>query len=121
MVAAEGKEAVCYKINAPFHRLGRGVAGKDVHWFDCDTFKFGDDLTKCFEAVMEEDSCSKDYFTYNTRSDRGCGCMKKGTEFSVELSDCSDYFTIQMPMCAFPSGHIHMLDHNNHLLDHQQA
>jgi len=109
MAVAESEDAVCYKVTGPYHRVGRGIAG-DVHWFTgCEEdkvqnqpfiFSFGDDIQKCFEAVQAHpDVCEQDYFTYNTRSDQGCGCRKKGSVFNVLTSDCSDFYETCMPVC----------------------
>jgi len=49
----------------------------------------GQGVLACYEAIMADNQCEKDYFTYNNRSDQRCGCKKAGTGELV-LADCPD-------------------------------
>jgi len=71
-----------------------GICGHKVHWFDCSVAN--SDAFKCFQAVMAEDKCSKDFFSFIRRGDKGCGC-KMSTELVPELhtDEFSDCYMIQ--------------------------
>jgi hypothetical protein len=49
----------------------------------------------CYEAVVQDPECSKDYFTYNTRSDQNCGCKKHGA-LNIRDDADADYYRIQL-------------------------
>jgi len=56
----------------------------------------GQGIDACHAAVMADEQCQGDYFTYNTRSDGNCGCKRAGAGVELQLLDCpnADYFEI---------------------------
>jgi len=80
----------CTGIPGPYCLAGTGNCGGKIHWFDCDLAKAG--VFSCYQAVINEPKCVKDYFTYNERGDQNCGC-KISTEVDLvihdtDLADC---------------------------------
>ena len=57
-----------------FNFVGRGVA-KSVHWLGI----LGVGVYKCYEMIMQDPQCAKDYFTYEARGDKNCGCHTAGS------------------------------------------
>lgn len=76
----------CEGMTGPFSFVTTGTCGKHVHWFGCDTV--GDSEMDCYNAVMAEPRCTKDYFTFNARGDKNCGCKTSNEEELVVYPDC---------------------------------
>jgi len=80
----------CEGLVGPYTFVREGSCGKQLHWFGCDVV--GDSALDCYNAVMAEDRCSKDYFTFNARSDQNCGCKISNeapvVEYPGPFSDC---------------------------------
>jgi len=81
-----------------YKKLGVGCAGQpqvsDVGGEDAKQ-----NVQACYQSVMSDDQCKGDYFTYNERSDKSCGCKKVGT-LDLTVIDCpdSDYYeTVTFP------------------------
>lgn len=93
---AEDDSYDCYHIRAPYELIGNGVAGESIYWFECGLLTEG--VNSCYNAVMADDQCSKDYFVYNTRSDQGCGCkVSVESPPAIAGSVFTDYFKVQAP------------------------
>jgi len=92
----------CHGLPSPYKFEGIGECGECIHWFGCD--EFGEGAQGCFDKVMEDDRCTKDFFTYNERGDKGCGC-KTSNETSLvkhgsDLSVC--YRVSGVPLGPYP-------------------
>lgn len=80
----------CEALPAPYDNYALGSCGQKVHWFGCDVANSG--AFQCYEAVMAEEKCIKDFFSYSRRGDKGCSC-KISSELAPEVntdvfSDC---------------------------------
>jgi len=62
----------CAGLPAPYEFEGIGECGECIHWFGCD--ESGEGALGCLEKIMGEEKCKKDFFTYNERGDKSCGC-----------------------------------------------
>lgn len=80
----------CFGLPTPFELVQTGNCGERNFWLSCDAAKGG--AKECFDAVMAEPQCLKDYFTFNARGDRNCGCKVSSEDtlvvYSTDLSDC---------------------------------
>jgi len=89
----------CEGLTSPYELVTSGSCGAKIHWFGCDTIKVG--AHGCYNAVMAEPKCSKDYFTYNERGDQNCGCRISNEEDVViheyDLSDCYRITNASLP------------------------
>ena len=84
----------------PYEYIDIGVAttnaclteqdGCDWGWLDVK----GSGLDACYELVMKDDRCNKDYFTYATRSDENCGCKTSDEALQIYDQDTADYYKI---------------------------
>lgn len=61
---------------------GTGVAGSPERWNVGDAK--GKGVQKCYEAVIADKDCDKDYFTYAARGDGNCGCKGTGGTATIE-------------------------------------
>merc|ERR1719362_2124667 len=83
----------CVGMDTPYKLLSNGNCGGKIHWFGCDSAKVG--AHGCFNAVMAEPKCVKDYFTYNERGDQNCGCkVSSETELIIHEYDFADCYEI---------------------------
>lgn len=96
----DGKCAACnpgYTLDEDSYAYGGlGVAGGHEIW-DVDTAS-GLGEQSCFEAVMKDARCNKDYFTYVARGDKNCGCKGDAGELHIRggASDSeADYYKIK--------------------------
>jgi serine/threonine protein kinase len=80
-------------------RFGRGVV-RPEKWNVNRANGFG--VESCYEAVIKDPDCAKDYFTYVARGDENCGCRTKMgratpkllSENSIRHDDDADYYKI---------------------------
>jgi len=80
----------CFGMPTPYEIVSTGNCGQRNLWLSCDATQDG--IHSCFEAVMAEPKCNKDYFTYNARGDLNCGCKisseKSLVTYKNDLADC---------------------------------
>ena len=76
--------------DAEYTFVGTGCAGPKEIW-NLGNAK-GQGVRACYEAVKLDQRCTKDYFTYNTRGDKNCGCKGSGDALIVQLCYKADYF-----------------------------
>jgi len=86
-------KGVCH---AGFAHSGSGVAGPAEKW-NVGGAK-GKGVEECYDAVMADSECSKDYFTYVPRGDKNCGCKTSQEELKVRTEDNSEYYKIGSAM-----------------------
>jgi len=95
----------CEGMTGPFTFVTMGTCGKHIHWFGCDAV--GDSEMDCYNAVMAETRCSKDYFTFNARGDKNCGCKTSSEdEFVVYpdvLVDCNKILVVETAPTPSPT------------------
>lgn len=72
--------------------VARGMAGPGKIWNVGDAK--GQGVAACFEAVMQEPRCTKDYFSYAFRADQNCVCKGSADELSVMPTGNSDYYLV---------------------------
>merc|ERR1719454_746465 len=60
------------EIEAPYRHAGKGVAKPEEIW-NVGGAK-GKGVQACYQAVLAESKCAKDWFTYVARGDLNCGC-----------------------------------------------
>ena len=71
-----------------FSFVATGVAGPE-RWKNV----YGQGVEKCFQAVLQDPKCEKDYFTYVPRGDKNCGCKTQGA-LSVRSDVRADYYSV---------------------------
>jgi len=79
---------------APYVKAGSGVAGPIELWYVGGAQ--GKGVQACYEAVISDSRCAKDYFTYVDGGDENCGC--KGQTGALTVRDdggLSTYYSIQ--------------------------
>ena len=69
---------------------GVGVAGGIEIWLG----GYGQGVQSCFERVMADNRCAKDYFTYVLRGDKNCGCKGSNGDLSVRGNSNADYYRV---------------------------
>jgi len=69
---------------AQYKFAGKGAAGPTEYWLEGER---GAGEKSCYEAVMHDDRCEGDYFTYNARGDGNCGCRGASGEVPAVRSD----------------------------------
>ena len=64
-----------------------------------DVFRQG--VAACYQMIMQESQCSKDYFTYVERGDKNRGCKTPGALRIRSNSKADCYSVITQPPCSF--------------------
>ena len=52
----------------------------------------------CYDAIMADTRCNKDYFTYSARYDLNCGCKITSGRLIVDSNKQFDYYRVQTPL-----------------------
>jgi len=76
-----------------YAHAGLGVAGLAEKW-NVGGAK-GKGPKACYDAVMADAECQKDYFTYAARGDKNCECKTSDGALSVRAGDSNDYYVIR--------------------------
>ena len=67
-----------------------GVAGSSEVWLG----QYGLGVQACYEAIMSDGRCSKDYFTYVPRGDKNCGCKESFGSLNIRALGTADYYIV---------------------------
>jgi hypothetical protein len=81
-----------YKVLPPYEFLQTGVAAPGEKWGVGNAQNQG--VASCYEAVMADSDCQKDYFTYVERGDKNCGCKTGTGALSARSDGNADLFQI---------------------------
>ena len=57
----------------------------------------------CYDAIMADTKCNKDYFTYSARYDLNCGCKITSGRLIVDSNEQFDYYRVQTPLAKTPA------------------
>jgi hypothetical protein len=99
---ANNRFVLCATTQAAYSLVGRGVAGGMEIWNVGNAQGAG--VQACYEAVVADNRCNKDYFTYVQRADLNCGCRGSSGTFSVRNDDNADYYIVTAPSVRLVSS-----------------
>ena len=73
-----------------YSKVGVGVAGNGELWLG----GHNKGVKSCFDRVMADSRCAKDFFTYVSRGDGNCGCKASTDSLKVRGDNNADHYRI---------------------------